>query len=467
MKQLLESRFAPSISRAEEIQPIIDVFEGMCRNSTRKDNVFIVSGPPLSGKTALMEETRRFFSNDSIATTGIDFDTFDLTGGEEVGRRRIVASIAAQISNAARVAIGYSLDMGATADDNAGRLINGLKDVSFFQHSRPQVLFFDSIEACPPETLKWVEEKILGQVLDDDALRKTIIIFGSRAVPNSLGADYLTHGVSNRVGFKNRIKLGVFTAEQTSQQLQNIKVDNLLLDSIGGVESLVDITGGLPGLNDSAARWINENPKGSKTELLKYLVEETIFGCRAGEGESFGYLRKDLIQFALLPSFDEEILVKLAPQKSLPEVRHDIRGLMKSQVIEPIDGGKLAMDRQFAATLVRYVQQENPGLLIQTDEKAAEYYKKEVEMKNFAAIGDRLFHLGRLRQSLDLSVREGIEVSSDEQLAHELKEVVVSLGQQSYPTQTAMQRIKETVEGELPGVFAPAAIALFKEALST
>lgn len=461
--KLLESRYAPLTDRQDEIRLALGLVENMMAGVTRRDSVIVISGALLSGKTTLIDEIKRHLSDQSCATAKVDFQTMETTEtDEETLRRGIAVSIAEQLCTAANFVPGRSIAPDIPANDNAERLVELSNDISDYQDKRPQIIIFDSIEASPRGTFDWAQENILSPLLASDKLREAIII-GSREVPMPMGADYLSSSVKRDLTDKHTVRLAPFTPKQILSQLEAIRADESLFSLIG-TESLRNVTAGLPGLIDRAARQLNEIPGLSANELGDHLVEDVLFQHRADGKDSLGDQKEELLAVSLLPSFDEDLLREVLGKSVNP--RDVIRKLIKAQVIEPISGRGYGMDGSLRSILSRYVKQNQPRKLIETDQKAAEWFKQEVEGKNFAAIGSRLFHLGRLRKNLKLNSLEAKEeMPSDDEMVKELKAVIVKLQQQSYPTQTAFESIKEVVINELPGVFEPAMIAIFKESL--
>lgn len=405
-RQLLEAGSMPVLYRREEIRLAIQRLDSLRAGSRVEDCVLFYYGVPTVGKSTLLREIKREAEKDSIATALVDFDR-ETTDDErqidheryddEAGQVRLAQQLMHDLIRTSQYVTSETFVSDVSPDEAAQHLLDFARDRFGTRH--PFVLFFDTVEDADPATFRWLQEKILVPLIDselsDGERPRVLVVMAGRTQPN-LTIKELIFPIERRLRPHH---LQPFSPQQTMEQLAVMRAD------LPGVD-IYEFTGGLPGLNDRAARWVVKEE--SEAGLARYLVDDIFKRLARKQKEppkKLSDTREVILAVAPLRQFDADLLQKIIEGDDLfggkyagigfRGISQLLRDLQQTRLVEPHpDGYGYVVVGRLRFALDKYWRQDEPKKHFHVHQVAAEWFQAQVGQKDFPAIADRIYHLG-------------------------------------------------------------------------
>jgi hypothetical protein len=442
---LVDARYVPVINREEEIREAVQRLDQMLADLPVSECVLHFDGVPMVGKTTLLTGIRREASRKHIASALVDFDRERILKGRAtdriidnwydgtVGRIHIIEQILSDLSRTGEFVTGSDISsLAAEPAEAVEKLLVFTRNLYRFNQQRPFLLLFDTIEDIDPETFLWVQDEIVKRFLEFH----TLIIIASRVGPNTVNRD-LIYPLERRT---KKLHLKPFDSAQTDKQVEAIGAKQLPVQST----ELNRYTGGLPGLNDAAVRWLVQRKSVEGSELLPYLIDHVIFERLARPVVQ--EVKAEILAVSPLRQFDsgllERVIDTLWPSTDgttgLLRIRPLIMKMQESRLVEPYsDGYGYAVPHDLRILLDAYWRQVKSREHFEVHQIAAQWFAEQVEQGDFVAIADRLYHLAGIGYDLDRRPALAQYLLPDlpqspakpESLIHELREALQVLSQ--------------------------------------
>jgi len=403
--QVIESLFGQPviIGRLEETEEAIHRVEQMLSGLSVPDCVVFYHGVPSVGKTTLLHEIRRQCAGRGVPSALVDFDREQIADGCSVdgiydglsGRVKVAERLMKELARSADFLPDRPINSDLSPDEATERLLDFARGLYQFGHQRPFALFFDTIEDADPEAFLWVQERILEPFLNQF---RVLIVMASRTEPNTIRRD-LTYPIERRT---TKYRLEPFDGGWTDEQLNTLGAQDVALRGA----DLTRYTGGLPGLNRDAARWLVQ--KRPVDQLLSHLVDEVIFKRLAHRVP--GDLKAEVLAVSALRQFDSGLLRRLTrslwPAKyaatGMGPTRQLLQRLQQTRLVEPHpDGYGYVVPHDLRVVLDAYWRETQPEQHFRVHQTAARWFTEQIKQSDYVAIADRLYHLGGLWRDVE------------------------------------------------------------------
>jgi hypothetical protein len=389
------------INREHELRLIQERLDGLNSGAAVTHPVLFFHGVQMVGKSTLLRKAYRLARSYGMPAVLLDFDREQLKLTTGMDNR--------YDGEARRVWLAHDLMAGLikSADAPAARPIQPewdtpdeavakcLEYIGWLQRflQKPVALLFDTLEELEYENLHWLQERLLSNLLDT---RQVFVAFAGWAYEDHREPDKLhprfIWPVSRCVSAQ---RLKAFGLEDSSKQVSNL---NSRLPGWLDTERLLDVTGGLPGLNEQAVH----QPTESEHRLLESMVE-VIFDRVARQQARD--LRDELLVLAAFRQFDLRLLGQVMqtlwpekhPQVDRPASRRLLNRLQATTLVEQYpDGYGYVVPHDIRRVLDTYLRRHNPQQHFQTHELAFRWFQGEVEKGDRMFVADELYHLAAL-----------------------------------------------------------------------
>lgn len=372
------------VNRTEELNRFAYDLETLRLGEPVLEPVLLFHGVPQVGKTTLLREAERRAAARGIPTAFIDLErSRDRYQGEK-GRIQlandIMAGLVVSADSPAPTSIVPSKDSTEIA---AAKLLDYIEWLQRFL-KKPIVLFFDTVDEGDPENFVWLQEKIFAPLLDQ--AQALIVIAG--------WLDYRSSQLNFLFPIKRRTEmhpLEPFDEKETREQMRALGID------IPNEPNLVEITGGLPGLNRQVLTELNRTSSEQATQAIEHIWE------RKPISEEH---RTVLLALSVFRQFDTRLLERTVSKLWQPigkEVdRRQARELLKNLRLTTLvqqhpDGYGFVVPRGIRRVFDTYEQLTNRKQHYELHLLAVNFFRDEVEKRgDVVFIADELYHLGGL-----------------------------------------------------------------------
>lgn len=444
------------INRVREARLIAERLDALVSREPILDPVLLFFGVPRVGKTRLLRESQRMAAARGIPTVFIDFDKEGKFDGKpiddrytnEKGKIHLAFDIINGLVTAADAPAAHPLKTTDSEEVSAEKLVEYVKWLQGFL-KKPVSLLFDTLEEAPEEIFAWLQEKVLTRLLE------TQQVFIAMAG----WSDYRESSVRFVWPVLRQTRshyLRPFDPEHTQMHLR----------LLGGAErwlshkDLIQITGGLPGLNEEVA--LAEAATEGEAQLLQHITDVifTRIGKNAKEAE------KELLAISVFRQFDTpllgfimEELGKTIGGRWLAEYgkmdRRASRDLVKklratNLVVQHPDGYGYAIPHDLRIVLDTCQRKNNLEQHFSIHCFAVRWFHGEVAQGDAVSVADEIYHLagawrdvqesaGKLIMPSDLSSKEdrlvqlkarlegGLKHLNDHKREDELREKIKSV----------------------------------------
>lgn len=158
---------------------------------------------------------------------------------------------------------------------------------------RPIILLFDTLESANTENFKWLQENLIAPLLE---ISRVMVAYAGRKKGQE-SSLYFPWSIRRHLKF---FPLERFTEKQTRDHI------NKLFETrdVKVPKNVMELTGGIPALNENIADLIIANPDSNSQDYLKNIVEKTIFSDK----KEISLYREDLMYVSVLRQFDNRLL---------------------------------------------------------------------------------------------------------------------------------------------------------------
>jgi hypothetical protein len=434
------------IDRNTELEAARRELDTMLSGGISEHLIWFYHGVPMVGKTTLLAAIQQEAVQRGIATAQIDFDREQTTSGRivddeydgEKGKSRIVEQLAEGLSRTSGRFFGLPSYDNSNLSHIVTVFIEHVKQI--YRANQRCALVFDTVEDCTEKNFKWLQEEILVPLIDTNRL-PTRVFFSSCSEPtNTFGGPQLIYPIRRRT---KSIPIRSFSHTHTDQQIRAIIRIGAIMPP---ASEIIRFTGGLPGLNDAAIRWLAQHTLANENELLSYLVDHIIFErlVRRAVRE----VKSEMLTVSVLRQFNGELLFRVAchcwPEKydvtDPKSIRPLLEKLRKTQLIESLDGSAAnSVLYDLRTVLDGYWCRIKPKEHFEVHQIAAQWFAEQVAQGDFVAIANRLYHLAGMGYDLERSpalaqyLLPGLPQSpaDPEGLIHELREALQALARQT------------------------------------
>jgi len=266
-------------------------------------------------------------------------------------------------------------------------LINYLKET---KRVYTLILLIDTLEQVSPENFKWLQEKIIVPFINEF---KILVAYAGR---KKLIETQLYFPWDVKRYLKN------FPLERFSEKQTRDHIRKLLVDEDKQIpKDIMEITGGIPGLNEEVARKINtdfsKTPVDSQL-LLLHIVNNIIF---TGKNDTIFY-KDDLMYVSVCRQFEARLLDNLVKElgwrnyseEAVKSATMLIQKMLGTTLLENHpDGYGYVFAGNYRRIVDRYFRDEYPQIHFQAHVICYQWYQKEVEKNDWVAISDQIYHL--------------------------------------------------------------------------
>jgi len=394
------------------------------------------------GKTSLIDQIKRKAEKIDEASLPVALIDFGNNGKyqNKSGKENILKDIVNQLN----------VDIDVTGKDIDSEDIGE----SLKNKKRPFILLFDTLESANIENFKWLQEKIVAPLLSGNVL----IAYAGRK--KGQDSDLFFPWSIRR--YLKYFPLQKFNEKQTRDHITRLLKGN----SVKIPKDVMELTGGIPGLNEEIADLIVANPDYTSQDYLKHIVENEIFNI----DEKWLSFKKDLEYVSILRQFDNRLLDKLIKELGWRKYGEDIRSekfliqkMLASTLLENYpDGYGYVFAINYRRMVDNYFRIFKKEEHFKVSKLCYDWYTQEIKDGDGVAIADQIYYLVTawydLSQDPDLDRNLpdeflSIKLPKSENRQKELKKLLVSnLGKLKKSNQkrlfTIVNKIKRVLEGE-------------------
>jgi hypothetical protein len=401
MEQLFTKEGKVFLNRQKEIEVVDEKLKKLTKERS------VESEPPLHavlyfygvgrlGKTSLIDQIEikaKKIENVKPSVVSINFDNNGRYKNQS-GKNNILKEIISQLN----IEFEFSESDLDSGDELIGvRLINQLKKTNY---AHPIVLLFDTLENASPDNFKWLQEQLVVPLLNEWQI---LIAYAGRK--KSLESQlYFPWDIKRHLKY---FPLERFTEKQTRDH-----IGKLLKDKSKAIpKDIMELTGGIPGLNEKMADLIVANPELGDQVYLQRIVDETIF---IGGSDKLAY-KKDLMYMSVCRQFENRLLdhliENLAWRRYDEEVRSGtalIQRLLETTLLENYpDGYGYVFAINYRRIVDRHFRSINRKDHLRVHVSCYQWYENEVNKGDWVALADQIYHL--VGAWYDLSQHSGFD----------------------------------------------------------
>lgn len=381
------------LNREEELRLATTRLDNLINQIPLPDPILFFYGVPMVGKSTLLHEIQRKATERKMPVVFIDFDREqssmdgDLINGRydgEYGCVLLAKDVMEKLIWSADAPTGESIKVTDSSYIAARKLVEYITWLQGFH--KPLVLLFDTLEDAPVDTFAWWQEAVLTPLLEGGRL--FIAIAG--------WSDYQESRHQFKWPVLRRMyshHLRPFDPEQSEKQLRNLDDQNRWLEN-----NLIELTGGLPGLNEELVIV----PMEDEGELLRHMVEKVIFH-RLFKKEPISDIKEELRILSAFRQFDTRLLQHtmkaLWPEKysdltPFTVRQHLLKQLRAASVVEQHpDGFGYVVPHDIRRILDAEQQRNKQEQHFKVHCLATQWFHQQVEKGDVVMVADELYHL--------------------------------------------------------------------------
>lgn len=401
---ILDSRFVPVVNREDEIKEATIRIDNMLSDVKVEDCVLFYHGVSMVGKTTLLSKIKEEISKKGLVIAWVDFDREQIIDQKIIhnyydgldGRLNLIKKIHRDFCRTGEFTSSFNIENSLDIVDIIDKFMAFIRDLYRFNRKHPFAIFFDTLEDAEIENLIWIQEAIIEPLVNEF---HTLVVFAGRTAPNTRQRD-LIHPLERRLAKseKRLFHLRPFNDAQTSKQIENIGAKDRLPIS---AHDLSRQTGGLPGLNDAAIRWLVSDK--SVDRLLPHLVNEVIFKRMANKIDE--ELKAEILALSPMRLFDSGLISKIVksfwPQRyeddSLRQIRQLLNKFQDTRLIEPHpDGYGYSIPYDIRLVICQYWKVAEPQKYYRVQILSIDWFLDQVKSDDFVAVTDLIYHLRHL-----------------------------------------------------------------------
>jgi hypothetical protein len=391
------------INRKHELRLIQERLDGLNSGAAVTHPVLFFHGVQMVGKSTLLRKAYRLARSYGMPAVLLDFDReqLKLTTGMDnrydgEARRVWLAHdlMAGLIKSADAPAARPIQPEWDTADEAVAKC---LEYISWLQRflQKPVALLFDTLEELEYENLHWLQERLLSNLLDT---RQVFVAFAGWAYEDHREPDKLHPRFIWPVSRRMLVhRLEAFDLSASQDQISNLGGLPDWLDT----EQLLDVTGGLPGLNEQAALSQAE----TELDLLTAMVGVIFDRVARQQAQD---LQEELLVLAPFRQFDPRLLGHVIetlnecwpdkyPQMDRPSSRKLLNRLRATTLVEQHpDGYGYVVPHDIRRVLDTHSRRRNLQQHFEVHLLAIRWFRDEIEKGDPVFIADELYHLAAL-----------------------------------------------------------------------
>lgn len=335
------------------------------------------------GKSSIIKQIKikaKRISNEELPVALIDFDN-NGKYKDQHGRDNILREILKQLNITSEINVE---DLSAGEDAIGVKLINYLKKT---KNIHPIILLFDTLESASPENFKWLQEQIVVPLLNE--WRILIAYAGRKKIIES--TLYFPWDIKRHLKY---FPLERFTEKQTRDHVRRLLSDETKIIP----KDIMELTGGIPGLNEEIVDLIVANPEFGDKEYLQHLIDETIFA--GAEGRLL--YKKDLIYVSICRQFENRLLDYLIENltwrkyedKGIRSGTVLIQKMLETTLLENYpDGYGYVFAINYRRLVDRHFRYKNGIDHLRAHILCYQWYESEVNKGDWVALADQIYHL--------------------------------------------------------------------------
>lgn len=404
------------LNREEELRLAAKRLDDLINHIPVADPVLFFHGVHMVGKTTLLQAIRQMALDRQMPVAFIDFDREQLFeghliddryvntppnesgSGKDQGCVQLAADLLMILEQSTDVPYIKRTSLGIDPRESAvNRLIEYVRWIRGFL--KPVVFIFDTLEEVPEDTFIWLQEKILAPLLEE---RGFFVVMAGWSNQPTLQFRW---PVLRRM-YSHHLR--PFNKKQSEAQLQALNVDYGWLDQQLVGRNVLEITGGIPGLNKKLVEYLRSPLVAGITtgSLLQWLVEEVIFN--RFRKENIEQVKEQLLAVTIFRQFDTRLLIvianylaQLAPEWGHYQMlnRRLARDLLRQLrdtylVAQHPDGYGYAVPHDIRRVLDAYAQERNLERHFTIHCEAVRWFRKQVDAGDVVMVADEIYHLG-------------------------------------------------------------------------
>lgn len=395
---------APTIiNREAELHLIRERLDSLNSGAVVTQPVLFFHGVQMVGKSTLLREAYRLARDRGMPAVLLDFDRerLKLEAGTdnrydgEAGRVWLAHDLMAGLAKSADAPAARPIQPERDTADEAAEKCLAYADWLQRFLQKPVALLFDTLEELEDENLQWLQERLLSDLLDT---RRTFVALAGWTQEGYGEQDRLRPRFIWPVYRRMLIwRLKAFDLDESREQISNLGV----LPDWLGTERLLEVTGGLPGLNEQVVSSRAETER----DLLEAMVG-VIFDRVARQQARD--LREELLALAALRQFDLRLLGHVIealnerwpskyPRMDRLNSRKLLNRLRATTLVEQhADGYGYVVPHDIRRVLDTYSRQRNLKQHFAVHELALRWFREEIEKGDPVFVADELYHLAAL-----------------------------------------------------------------------